>query len=95
MKRDDFIKTYLEGAEMTPFMITIESLIGKLYDARKNVEEVREEYEHTIEFMDDVARNTRWTMKCRSCEKDFEPDCELSEMFGSEVYCGGSDRCCP
>ena len=95
MTRDYFIKTYMEGASLTPFITTIESLLGKLYDARSSFENLIEKHEHTIEFMDDVARNTRWTMTCRSCGKDFEPDCELSEMFGAEVYCGGSDRCCP
>lgn len=91
MTRDEFIKAYLEGAELAPKGELLYQLVGQLYDDRK----VKQEMFEQIEFMDDVARNTRWTMTCRSCEKDFEPDCELSEMFGSEVYCGGSDRCCP
>lgn len=95
MEREEFIATFLEGAELTPFANTIESLVGKLYDSRSKLESVREKYEHTIEFMNDTARDSGWSMKCRCCGESYEPDCELSEMFGAENYCGKNQWCCP
>lgn len=91
MTRDDFIKTYLEGATFAPPGVLVYDLVGKIYDCRKTQYELYDK----IRFMDDIARDTEWTMNCRSCGQAFEPDCELSEMFGAEVYCGKSDRCCP
>lgn len=92
-KRDMFIDAFIAGTRAVPSDTEklLRSLTGLLYDERAKVKE----RDATIAFCDDIARNTSWSMTCRSCEKDFEPDCELSEMFGAEVYCGGSDRCCP
>lgn len=95
MTKDEFVKTFLEGAELTPFMHTIESLVGKVYDERTKLEGLREKLEHTIEFMDDVARDSGWTVNCRSCGDSYQPDCELSEMFGAQNYCGKNQWCCP
>lgn len=92
-KRQMFIDAFISGTRVIPSENDklLRSLTGLLYDERAKLKD-RDE---TIEFMDDIARSTRWTMTCRSCQNDFEPDCELSEMFGAEVYCGGSERCCP
>lgn len=93
MKRQDFIDAFLEGSALAPKDELITGLIGKLFDERTTSNRFIE----TIDFMNDVARtrNTSWTMTCRSCGKDYEPDCELSEMFGSENYCGSNQWCTP
>lgn len=91
MKRDEFIKTYLEGAALAPYGDLMYLLVGQLYDDRQ----VKQQMLEKIEFMDSVARETDWTMECRSCLQSFAPDCELSEMYGAERYCGRSERCCP
>lgn len=95
MTRDEFVYTFLEGAELSPFTKTIESLVGKLYDEREKSKGIRDKFEDTIEFMNKVARDSGWTMNCRSCGDSYQPDCELSEMFGAENYCGKSEWCCP
>lgn len=92
-KREMFIDAFIAGARAVPSDTEklLRSLTGLLYDERAKVKQ-REE---TIAFCDEIAREFEWTLECRSCEKDFAPDCELSEMHGAERYCGGSDRCCP
>lgn len=91
MKRDDFINTFLEGSSRVPKEDLVLELIGKVFDERSTVAKFVE----TIDFMNDVARDSGWSMNCRSCGKSYQPDCELSEMFGSENYCGGSQWCTP
>lgn len=95
MNKQEFVDTFLEGCELTPFRHTIESLLSKLYDERETVKSLIEKHENVIEFMNDVARDSDWSMKCNSCGDDYTPDCELSEMFGSENYCGKNQWCCP
>lgn len=90
MTKGEFIATFLEAASEKGVDLA-ELLLGKLYDERKAGNKLLEQ----IEFMDDIARVNEWTMVCRSCCNHYSPDCELSEMFGAENYCGGSDRCCP
>ena len=92
-KREMFIDAFLSGTKVVTSDgdKLLRSLTGLLYDERAKVK-LRDEM---IAFCDDIARNTDWTMECRSCGNHFPPDCELSEMFGSEVYCGRSERCCP
>lgn len=91
MTREEFVTTFLEGATLAPKGELIYDLVGQLYDTRQITYRQREQ----IEYMDDVARDCGWSMKCRSCGKDYQPDCELSEMHGSENYCGGNQWCTP
>lgn len=91
MTKDEYVKTFLEGATYAPKDVLLFSLVEDLYEARQFGYRQREQ----IEFMDDVARDSGWTMKCRSCGNDYEPDCELSEMYGAENYCGRNQWCTP
>lgn len=91
MTKDEFRETYLEGGILTDKLKLLGFTIDGLYDAREQVKHLQE----LIEFMNDVARDCDWSMKCRSCGDDYTPDCELSEMFGAENYCGKNQWCCP
>ncbi|AEO14575.1 hypothetical protein MT_57029 [Pseudomonas phage phiPto-bp6g] len=92
-KREQFIEAFLSGIKVviSDNDKILRSLTGLLYDERAKVKS-RDE---VIEFCDDIARDTDWSMKCRSCGNNFTPDCELSEMFHAEVYCGRSEFCTP
>lgn len=94
MIKEQFIKAFLEGVELSgekPKETLIYNLLGIVFDLRKTVVGKDE----TIEFMNDVARDSGWSMTCRSCGESFEPDCELSEMHNAMVYCGKNQWCCP
>ncbi|MNC36944.1 hypothetical protein D3C75_854890 [compost metagenome] len=91
MTKDEFIKAFFEGSALAPQGTVMQYLAEQMYELRQQVYSKHEQ----IEFMDEVARDNGWSMKCRSCGKSYEPDCELSEMFGSENYCGGSQWCTP
>lgn len=91
MKREEYIQTFLEGAELAPRNELVFDLVGKLYDERN----AKYRFAEKIEFMNDVARECGWSMTCRSCGKSYQPDCELSEMFEGENYCGGNQWCTP
>jgi hypothetical protein len=91
MTKDEFVKTFLEGAQHSPEGATISNLLGIVYDLRKTVHSKNDQ----IGFMDDTARDCGWTLNCRSCGESYQPDCELSEMYGSENYCGRNEFCTP
>lgn len=91
MGREDFINTFLEGAGLAENTGLTYTLVGMVYDLRQTA---RKQREH-IEYMDDVARDSGFSMECRSCQKSYQPDCELSEVSHEGNYCGGSERCCP
>lgn len=102
MTKDEFVKTFLEGAEFSDKGKLIYALVEQLYDDRKTkddmyteIENIKERHRADIAEMDDIARDSGWHVRCRGCEKDFQPDCELSEIIGSERYCGGSEWCTP
>ena len=91
MTKDEYIKAFFEGAALAPVGEVSYYLIDQLYETRQQVYRQREQ----IEFMDDVARDSGWSMKCRTCGNDYEPDCELSEMHGAQNYCGRNQWCTP
>lgn len=91
MKKDDYIKAFLEGAALAPQGEVIMYLVDMLYEARQTNYRQREH----IEYMDDVARENTISVTCRSCERSFEPDCELSEISHEGNYCGRNEFCCP
>jgi hypothetical protein len=91
MNKEEFISTFVEGAARSSKDQLVLDLLGKLYDERQ----AGNKFIEMIDFMNDVARNTGWSMKCRSCGNDYEPDCELSEMHGAENYCGKNQWCTP
>lgn len=91
MNKEEYVKAFLEGAAFAPQGEVMYALVEQVFDLRKQVYAKHEQ----IEFMNDVARDSGWSMECRSCKESYEPDCELSEMFGSENYCGKNQWCCP
>lgn len=94
MNKEAFIKSFLEGVDMTGVTskeTLIQNLLGVVYDARKKNES---HLEH-IEYMDEIARENDWEMTCRSCQQSYSPDCELSEMSHEGNYCGKNQWCCP
>lgn len=93
MKRDQFVETFMEGLNTgtSDYEKTTTVLVGMLFEARAKNALLTEK----IEGMDDIARDNTIEVRCRSCQKDYVPDCELSELEGSEFYCGGSEWCCP
>lgn len=95
MTREEFVETFLEGAKLAPVEGVLKAVLGALHDERYKLECANDKNEHTIEFMNEVVRDCGWTMKCSACGCSYEPDCELSEMFGAENYCGKSQWCCP
>lgn len=93
MKREQFVEAFLEGSKLTSVDrdTLVNNLVGMLFDLRKTVSSQKEH----IAYMDDIARDSDWTMNCRSCGQTYEPDCELSEMSNEGNYCGKNQWCCP
>lgn len=91
MTKDEFVKSFLEGATHAPQDILVKSLVGIVYDLRNTID-VKTEH---MEYMDDLARANTISMNCRSCGDSWEPDCELSEISHEGNYCGKSEWCCP
>lgn len=91
MNKEEFVSTFLEGAGLADNKGLTYTLVGMVYDLRKTVKDLKEH----ISYMDDVAGDSGFTMQCRSCQKSYQPDCELSEVSHEGNYCGGSERCCP
>lgn len=91
MTKEEFVKTFLEGAALAPQDALVRSLVGIVYDLRKTTS-IQAEH---IDYMDDVARDNTISVTCRSCRESFEPDCELSEISHEGNYCGKNQWCCP
>lgn len=103
MTKDEYIATFLEGAELIEdHSSVVKQLLGVVYTLRSEIKqsaehifEIKERHSADISEMNDIARDSGWYVKCRGCDKDFQPDCELSEIIGAERYCGGSQWCTP
>lgn len=93
MKKDDFVKVFMEGLETSSpdYHTVCGHLVAMLHDAREHTRKLKD----VIEEMDDIARNNTIEVKCRSCSEEYVPDCELSEIVGSEWYCGKNEWCTP
>lgn len=95
MEREDFVKTFLEGAMFTPKDKMLEIVVGMLHDERWNVRGLQDR----IAYMDELARDSGVLIRCRGCNELYELPCELSEMSHEGNYCnsghGGAYHCAP
>lgn len=93
MKDKEYQDAFMEGVRLSGGTVNqaIFNLLSSVCAYREQVAHLQE----TIGGMNDIARDCGWSVECRSCKESFEPDCELSEMVGSEYYCGKSEWCCP
>lgn len=93
MKKDDFVKSFLEGASLNNGVpdIMIRNLVGMVFDLRSQIDG----HKKHIAYMDDIARDNRIEMECRSCQNKWVPDCELSEISDEGNFCGKNEFCTP
>ena len=91
MKKEEYVKAFLEGAAFAPQGEVMHHLVEQVFDLRQ---QIYAKHDH-MEYMDDLARDNTISMKCRSCGDSWEPDCELSEIRHEGNYCGKNQWCCP
>lgn len=94
MDQQQFVETFMEGVAQSGSPVyekVTENLTILLYQTRLQLRKLKDQ----IEEMDDIARNNTIEVRCRSCQQDYVPDCELSEIVGSELYCGKNEWCTP
>lgn len=100
MKENSFsyVDTVMEGmalctpdGSMPDYRQATENLLHRAYSDRAYIETLQKQ----IEEMDHIARECGYTVVCKSCNKHFEPDCELSEIALADKYCGKNQWCTP
>ena len=76
-----------------------EVLITQMKTSEHDINKLKESHKEHLEYMDEVARTSGITAKCRGCGECSDVPCELSEFSEEGNYCnsghGGAYHCAP
>lgn len=76
-----------------------EHLINQMKTSESDINKLKESHKEHLDYMDEVARTSGITAKCRGCGEYYDFPCDLSEFSEEGNYCnsghGGAYRCAP